>query len=406
MKIARALPDIKPLNISELLWIATSVCCNPNTLDEAEKRCKELLQFLAQLPEAEESVLAIQAIALMGDIYSHMDQAKWQQAFNWYQQTIEKSEFVLGPDNGFALAALNAQIRLLRKLGQHEEADKLDSQRDAVARFGRLENTVEAAASYESVGGALLQKGQYGKAEPLLKQALSVRQRLLGTCHLDTGKSLNNLAELYKLMGRYKEAQPLCEEALDITRKELGGRHLVTATCLNHLAELYKLMGRYEEAEPLHKKALGIRKRELSDHHLDTANSLNNLATLYRLMDRYREAELMYEEALNICQKELGERHPTIAINLYNLAELNYKTQRFGQALVYIRQSLYIYIPTLFQLWVTITPPRKPLTAYSKPLNRRSQEMLIKTKIRLCIGCCWRWCDVVKSSVIRRQQPN
>jgi len=40
--------------------------------------------------------------------------------------------------------------------------------------------------------------------------------------------SLNNLAELYHTMGEYAKAEPLLEEALRIRQKVLGKEHPVT----------------------------------------------------------------------------------------------------------------------------------------------------------------------------------
>ena len=51
--------------------------------------------------------------------------------------------------------------------------------------------------------------GDYAKAEPLYKEALEIRQKVLGREHPDTATSLNNLAELYEAMGDYAKAEPL-----------------------------------------------------------------------------------------------------------------------------------------------------------------------------------------------------
>ena len=81
--------------------------------------------------------------------------------------------------------------------------------------------------------------GEYAKAEPLLQEALRIRQKVLGPEHPDTAKSLNNLAALYQDMGEYAKAEPLYQEALRIRQKVLGSEHPDTATSLNNLAALY-----------------------------------------------------------------------------------------------------------------------------------------------------------------------
>ena len=66
--------------------------------------------------------------------------------------------------------------------------------------------------------------GDYAKAEPLFKEALEIRQKVLGPEHPDTATSLNNLAALYQAMGDYAKAEPLFKEALEIRQKVLGPR--------------------------------------------------------------------------------------------------------------------------------------------------------------------------------------
>jgi tetratricopeptide (TPR) repeat protein len=95
--------------------------------------------------------------------------------------------------------------------------------------------------------------GEYAKAEPLLKQALEIRQKGLGPEDPDTGQSLSNLAALYQAMGEYAKAESLLEEALEIRQKILGPEHPESAQILDELAERYEAMGEYAKAESLFK---------------------------------------------------------------------------------------------------------------------------------------------------------
>jgi tetratricopeptide (TPR) repeat protein len=90
------------------------------------------------------------------------------------------------------------------------------------------------------IGYYLDKQGRYEEAEPLYKQALGIRERVLGPDHPDTAGSLNNLALLYNNQGRYEEAEPLYKRALEILIKTLGKEHPNTQTCLKNLAMLSK----------------------------------------------------------------------------------------------------------------------------------------------------------------------
>ncbi|MBD2102058.1 FxSxx-COOH system tetratricopeptide repeat protein, partial [Leptolyngbya sp. FACHB-261] len=171
-------------------------------------------------------------------------------------------------------------------------------------------------------GYYLAQRAQYTEAEPLLAQALELRQRLLGQDHPDVATSLNNLALLYDSQGRYSEAEPLYLQALELRQRLLGQDHPDVATSLNNLALLYDSQGRYSEAEPLYLQALELRQRLLGQDHPSVANSLNNLAALYRAQGRYSEAEPLLAQALELRQRLLGQDHPDVATSLNNLALL------------------------------------------------------------------------------------
>jgi tetratricopeptide (TPR) repeat protein len=82
--------------------------------------------------------------------------------------------------------------------------------------------------------------GSYAKAEPLLKEALDIFQKTLGSEEPNTVVSLNNLGLLYEDMGDFVKAEPLLEEALKIRRKTLN---------LEGLAFAELDLGKIEEAK-------------------------------------------------------------------------------------------------------------------------------------------------------------
>ncbi|KXZ48009.1 hypothetical protein GPECTOR_31g373 [Gonium pectorale] len=72
------------------------------------------------------------------------------------------------------------------------------------------------------VAGRMALEGRYTEAEPLYRQALELRQRVLGEAHPDTAASLNNLANCIDSQGRYTDAEPLYRQALDLRQRVLG----------------------------------------------------------------------------------------------------------------------------------------------------------------------------------------
>ena len=94
---------------------------------------------------------------------------------------------------------------------------------DLLARSDRL--TEDAARLYK--------QARYTDAEPLLREALAMRERASGPDDPDVAASLNDLAGLYRELGRYGEAEPLYRRALGIKEKLLGQNHPALASNLN-----------------------------------------------------------------------------------------------------------------------------------------------------------------------------
>ena len=166
----------------------------------------------------------------------------------------------------------------------------------------------------------LYQQGHAADAIEPARQALAIREKLLGPDSADTATSLNNLALLYATVDRFPEAEQLYRRALSIYEKVRGPDSVDTANCASNLGLLYAETGKYTEAEALYLRALAIREKALGPENVDTALSLNNLAALYESLGKYAEAESLYNKALPIYEKASGPDSPEAALAVNNLA--------------------------------------------------------------------------------------
>jgi CHAT domain-containing protein len=208
----------------------------------------------------------------------------------------------------------------------------------------REERWLQEASQLSKLASVYDAQGEYAKAEPLYKQALEIRRRVLGEKHPNFAASLNNLATLYQAQGDLAKAEPLYKQALEIHRQVLGEKHPNYATSLNNLAALYRARGDNAKAEPLYKQALEIRRQVLGEKNPDFAGSLNNLAVLYQVQGDYAKAKPLYKQALEIKRHVLGEKHPDFATSLNNLALL-YQSPGgdYAKAEALHKQALEIY---------------------------------------------------------------
>lgn len=222
-------------------------------------------------------------------------------------------------------------------------------------------DSVDVAEGVHNLARLYRARGKYSDAESLFKRSLGIWEKALGPDHHVVATNLNNLALLYYNQGEYAEAEPLYQRTLKIYEKALGPEHPDVASALNNLAELYRAMKRYAEAEPLYKRSLGIREKILKPNHPDLATSLNNLALLYYSQGKYVEAEPLYSQARAIWEKALGLKHPNVAASIHNMAKLYRSLGRFDESEALFKRSR--------EIWEKALGPDHPYVALSLENN-------------------------------------
>jgi tetratricopeptide (TPR) repeat protein len=169
-------------------------------------------------------------------------------------------------------------------------------------------------------GSYLYRRAAYSQAAQLFRDALAIREKVLGPEHPKTATGLDNLATLLRDQGDFAGARPLHERALAIREKTLGPE--LTATSLTRLAMLLQDEGDLAGARPLHERALAIREKEFGPDHPTTAASLNFLALLIEKQGDLAGARPLHERALAIHEKVLGPEHPNTNAARGNLSRL------------------------------------------------------------------------------------
>jgi CHAT domain-containing protein len=166
---------------------------------------------------------------------------------------------------------------------------------------------------------------KYSAAEPLYRQALEMRQKLLGTEHPEVATSINNLAFVLYCQEKYELAERLFTRALLMSQKLLGIEHPDVAGGLNNLALSLDAQGNYEAAEIRYRQALAMRQKLLGAAHPDVATTLNNLAFLLIRRGQFTAALPLLAQAAQIEDQVLratsSETRMTSALSLYRDTE-------------------------------------------------------------------------------------
>jgi tetratricopeptide (TPR) repeat protein len=159
----------------------------------------------------------------------------------------------------------------------------LDQQSEAVAK------------GYNDLGNVInQQKGDYVKAEQLVRESLRIRSRLYDAHHQRVGMGISLLADILQAQGNLGiETQELYERALSIHIKHFGSEGVNTAVSNFNLGIFYHLRaeesqtaeikkGNLQLSESKYKESLRIYTVVFGPDHPRTIQSLSRLSIVSR----------------------------------------------------------------------------------------------------------------------------
>ncbi len=227
-------------------------------------------------------------------------------------------------------------------LGEEKTMGKL-----YLASFGRwskLEQADETRISYAAneLASFLDHSGLYAEAEPLVRIALDIETKNLGSDHPFIAIRLSNLASLLERMNRLDEVEELYRRALSISEQGFGPEHPKVAICLSKLARFLLRTNQLDEAEKLARRALAIDEKCLGPDHPVVAIRLNLIVELLQRTNNLADAEALIHRSLAILQSSFGPDHPNVAASLSNLAFVLRETNRLAEAEPFVRRTLAI----------------------------------------------------------------
>ena len=182
--------------------------------------------------------------------------------------------------------------------------------------------------------------GLFPDAESLLRRAIEIRSRVLGSNHPDTLQSRSDLGAVLQQEGRYAEAESLQRETLEAQRRLLGLNHPDTVMSIVNLGGTLVLEGRYQEAEKFHREALDLARRILGPDDPTTLSAMHNLGSDLYSEGRYAEAEKLDRETLEICRRSFGSDHPATLASMTNLGVVLMDEGRNSEAESLARETL------------------------------------------------------------------
>ena len=172
--------------------------------------------------------------------------------------------------------------------------------------------------------GRLHQDAGFNKrAEPLLREALAIRRKVLGEEHGEIANSLTGVASVLRLNGDLAGAEAMLRDSLERNRRIRGEDHPNTGTTLHDLALVVAARGDTAAAESLFRQALDVHRKALGDKHPNVASTQSGLSRVLLAQGRYDEAIASLNEAMDIARAGMGRDHQLLAIYTINLASVH-----------------------------------------------------------------------------------
>ncbi|MEM9414135.1 MAG: tetratricopeptide repeat protein [Planctomycetota bacterium] len=224
--------------------------------------------------------------------------------------------------------------------------------------LGQVETTFAGqprtrAEIYTTLGWVYFSVGDYGKAKPILQNAIALYEQTLGRNAYDTLIAVNHLSSVYdesgdydalaellddrlpaaiaslgrgndavlhlQMMkaalldhrGQYPEADAQFKDTIETAQESLGPTHPLTLTYMNNYSGFLIEQDQYGRAEALLRTVVKHRQADPDASIQDRAVALSNLASVIETLGRYDEAEAIYNETIPQVTQALGEEHTT-----------------------------------------------------------------------------------------------
>jgi eukaryotic-like serine/threonine-protein kinase len=229
---------------------------------------------------------------------------------------------------------------LYRVLGLYAEAVPLERQALAIRQRVLGEDNPETLTSINDLGAVLEQQGKWPEAEKYYREALEKRQKLFGPDNEDTITSMGNLGNFLRARGNYKEAEPLLRGTVDGCKRVLGETNRSTFIAMNTLGFLYISQGKLADAEPLWRDAYEKGRRALGEDDPDVLAWINNLAGLLQAQGKVKEAEPYFQESVAKHRRIRGEDHPNTIKAIGAQAGNLMRQGRYAEAETLYREAL------------------------------------------------------------------
>ncbi len=247
------------------------------------------------------------------------------------REALTIREEVFGAQSLEYALSLRSLGQFFYQAGDYSQAAQLLSVALQIQRAQSSSTHANVAGLANDLAACLRNLGREAEAEALHLEALQLR-RQSGDDTLPVAESLNNLAGVHIVRGEFALAVEELREALALRESILGPQHALSLQTLSNLASALWRQGEHAQASQLMQRAEAGYRALGGDGEDGLALSLANHATMQLANKELDGAAADLDEALELQTRRLGADHPLLAGTLTNLALLNHARHRDDEA--------------------------------------------------------------------------
>lgn len=199
-------------------------------------------------------------------------------------------------------------------------------------RAGGKTYTVDNLDLLGWIGMTLAQLGRDAEAEPYLREAIEVAEKLYSQPHPRLGGTYGNLGVMYRMSGRLLEAEPWLQQGLDVMRALGDNSSGVYQLRLSSLGQLALEREQLAISRAYLQETLELRQASLGDRHVNVALPHTSLAALDLLEGHHAAALVHAERATELFEINNRQSNPLLIEALHIAAHADAALGRSAQA--------------------------------------------------------------------------
>lgn len=178
----------------------------------------------------------------------------YKRAAQAYEESLELKRKAFGEQSKEVAVAYSNVAAIY--LEEERYADALAAAQKAVDLLKRNEEpkTRVWASTLTNLGDAHRGLANFGEAEPCLKEAVEIKEKILAKDDVHLGEGLHCLARLYADKGDYARADKYFHKSLGIFRQKFPNDHPKLAKAVGHHCQALRKAGRESEADALERE--------------------------------------------------------------------------------------------------------------------------------------------------------